>query len=94
MQNKTLFFCTKRGFSILKITNVLLSLILGSLYSPSKMENFKASYLQHKIFFFLGKKGFEPSTLRLSGVYSDQLSYLPVYSRDKGVISFGHSKII
>lgn len=27
--------------------------------------------------FLMGKKGFEPLTLRLSGVYSYQLSYLP-----------------
>jgi hypothetical protein len=26
----------------------------------------------------MGKKGFEPPTLRLSGVYSYQLSYLPL----------------
>ena len=27
--------------------------------------------------FTMGKRGFEPLTLRLSGVYSYQLSYLP-----------------
>ena len=30
--------------------------------------------------FFLGLGGFEPPTLRLSGVYSNQLSYKPWYN--------------
>ena len=36
--------------------------------------------------FFLGLGGFEPPTLRLSGVYSNQLSYKPWYNSNADFI--------
>lgn len=41
---------------------------------------------------FLGKKGLEPLTLRLSSVYSNQLSYLPSLDTQPPLILYGEKK--
>lgn len=48
-----------------------------SLNSLRSMQRRKKNVRDKKAL-LLGKKGLEPLTLRLSGVYSNQLSYLPL----------------